>query len=69
MKASEIREMTREEIERKTLDMKEELFNLRFRHAIGQLENTTKLKEARSDIARLKTIAREIDIKINTDEK
>ena len=60
MKASEIRALDREEIERKVDDMKQELFNLRFQHAVGQLENSQKMKQTKRDIARCKTIAREM---------
>lgn len=59
MKASEIRELSVEEMHRKVVDLKQELFNFRFQHASGQLENSRKLKETRRDIARLKTIIRE----------
>jgi large subunit ribosomal protein L29 len=55
MKMSEIRELGKEEAQRKLSDMKEELFNLRFQHEIGQLENTAKLKQLRQDIARINT--------------
>lgn len=56
MKASEIREMAPEERVQKLNDLKEELFNLRFQHEIGQLENSSKLKALKRDIARVKTI-------------
>lgn len=56
MKASEIRDLNAEEIQRKVADMKEALFNLRFQHAVGQLENPKKIGETKRDIARLKTI-------------
>ena len=56
MKAKEIRDLTPEERNQKLADMKEELFNLRFQHASGQLENPTKIGQAKKDIARLKTI-------------
>jgi len=56
MKASEIREMSLEEKQAKVVELKESIFNLRFQHAVGQLENTGKLKQTRRDIARLKTI-------------
>jgi large subunit ribosomal protein L29 len=60
MKASEIREMTTEEMLRKVTDLKQELFNLRFQHAIGQLENQAKIRQTRQDIARLLTVSREV---------
>ena len=59
MKAKEIREMNTDEINRKITDLKEELFNLRFQHGSGQLENPKLIGKAKRDIARLKTIARE----------
>ena len=59
MKPDEIREMSVEERIRKADDLTEELFNLRFQHGIGQLENPQKLKQTKRDIARIKTIIRE----------
>ena len=59
MKATEIRDLTVDEIERKVTDLKEALFNLRFQHETGQLENPKKLSETKRDIARLKTILNE----------
>jgi large subunit ribosomal protein L29 len=56
MKASEIREMAPEERTQKLNELKEELFNLRFQQEIGQLENSSKLKSVKRDIARVKTI-------------
>jgi large subunit ribosomal protein L29 len=55
MKMSEIRELGQEETQQKLKDLKEELFNLRFQHEIGQLENTARLKMLRQDIARINT--------------
>ena len=63
MKASEIRELGKEEIEKKIKELKEELFNLRFQHAINQLDNPIRLKHVRKDIARSMTILREIELK------
>jgi large subunit ribosomal protein L29 len=63
MKASEIRELSPEEMDRKLVDLKQELFNLRFQHASGQLENPGKLRQTRRDIARVKTIIRETQLK------
>ena len=62
MKASEIRDMSPEEREQKLVELKEELFNLRFQHEVGQIENPKKLKQAKCDIARIKTIIRETEI-------
>jgi large subunit ribosomal protein L29 len=59
MKVESVREMSPEERERKLLDLKEELFNLRFQHGAGQLENSQKLKQTKRDIARVKTVIRE----------
>lgn len=59
MKSSEIREMGLEEMQRKRNDLKEEMFNLRFQHGVGQLENTAKLKQIKRDIARIETLFRE----------
>ena len=59
MKMSEIRELSQEETQRKLNDLREELFNLRFQHEIGQLENTAKLKILRQDLARIKTALKE----------
>ena len=62
MKASEIRELSLEEKERKLMDLKEELFNLRFQHESGQLENTVKLKQTKHEIARVKTVLRKLSL-------
>ncbi len=63
MKAQEIHNMTNEELAKKLGDLKEELFNLRFRHATGQLENPNVLHTVKKDIARVKTVIREREIK------
>ena len=60
MKTSEIRDLNLEEVHQKVSDLKEELFNLRFQHEIGQLEDPQKMKQAKRDIARFKTIIREV---------
>ncbi len=59
MKVDDIRAMTPDQREDAILNLKKERFNLRFQRATGQLENTSRLKEARRDIARIKTIAAE----------
>ena len=69
MKANEIREMNLEELHRKVNDLKEELFNLRFQHEIGQLENPNRMKQTRRDIAQVKTIIREVELKNKTVEE
>ena len=58
MKASEIREMSVEELELKLADLKEELFNLRFQLAVNQLENSSRIGAVQKDIARVSTILR-----------
>ena len=59
MKAKQVREMSPEERERKLVDLKEELFNLRFQNSVGQLENNRKLGMVKRDIARIKTVMNE----------
>ncbi|MFO8059540.1 MAG: 50S ribosomal protein L29 [Bacillota bacterium] len=59
MKAEDIREMSDAEIERRIRDLKEELFNLRFQNATGQLDNPVRMRTVKRDIARLKTVERE----------
>ena len=63
MKIKEIKEMTNDELTSKLESLKEELFNLRFRHATGQLENPNVLSTVKKDIARVKTVIREREIK------
>ena len=62
MKASEIRELSDNELQEKAQELKGELFNLRFQMATGQLDNTNRLKEVRRSIARVKTIMREREL-------
>ncbi len=59
MKASEIREMTVEELNKKVLELKEELFHLNFQNAINQLDNPHKIADVKKDIARVMTVLRE----------
>lgn len=59
MKASELRALSSEEMQQKLVDLKHELFNLRFQHEVGQLENPSKIKETQKDIARIYTIVKE----------
>ena len=59
MKVKEIREMTTEEINKKIALTKQELFNLRFQQATGNLEKPSRIKELRRDVARCKTVLRE----------
>lgn len=63
MKASEIRELTAKELTDKLADLKAELFNLRFQHAINQLENPMRLNLVKKDIARVKTQIRANELK------
>jgi large subunit ribosomal protein L29 len=60
VKASEIRKMSVEELEKELAGLKEELFNLRFKHAINQLDNPHKIADVRKDIARVMTILHEM---------
>ena len=63
MKTKELHELTTDELNVKLKELKEELFNLRFRHAIGQLENPASLKNCRKDIAKVMTILRQRELK------
>ena len=60
--AAELRELSIEEIEQALADTGEELFNLRFQHATGQLENYRRLRQLRREVARIKTILREREL-------
>ncbi len=63
MKNSEIRELTNEQINKKIDEYKEELFNLRFSQATGNLEKPSRIRELRKLVARMKTILRERELK------
>ncbi|MBR6755933.1 MAG: 50S ribosomal protein L29 [Peptococcaceae bacterium] len=63
MKVNVLRDLSTAELEKKVVSLKEELFNLRFQMATGQLENPMKIKEIRKDIAKAKTILRERELK------
>ena len=69
MKPSGFRELSMEEKLRKVDDLKQELFNLRFQHEVGQLENPQKMKQVKRDIARVKTIIKESVLNHNTDQE
>jgi large subunit ribosomal protein L29 len=69
MKATEAHNLKNDELVAKLLDAKQEAFNLRFRHATGELENTSGLKAAKRDIARLLTVARERGIDVDRELK
>ena len=62
MKISEIRDMSVTDLNKKLAELKDELFNLRFQHAVNQLEDPMRLKVVKKDIARIKTVLREIEL-------
>ncbi|NLL19250.1 MAG: 50S ribosomal protein L29 [Clostridia bacterium] len=63
MKAKEVRDLTTKELEKKVDDLKQELFNLRFQMATGQLDNPMRIRDVRRNIARAKTVLRERELK------
>ena len=63
MKVKEVRELSTEEINKKLVEAKEELFNLRFQQATGVLEKPSRIRDLRHEVARLKTVLREREIK------
>ena len=63
MKANEIRNMTTSELEGKLVELKKDLFFLRMQHATNQLDNPTKIALVKKDIARIKTILREKELR------
>ena len=65
MKATKLREMSRDELELEESTLRERLFKLRFQTATGQLESASRMKGVRQDIARIKTVLREIELKKN----
>lgn len=62
VKANKLRELTDDELNKKVLDYKEELFNLRFQLATGQLDNPMRIRDVRKNIARCKTVLRQREI-------
>ena len=62
MKASEIRKLSPSELDAKLLELKDELFKLRFQQAINQLENPMRISAVKKDIARVKTVIRDIEL-------
>lgn len=64
MEPKELRELTIEELREKHRQYKEELFNLRFQNAIGQLSNTSRIKEVRRTIARVLTVLQEKEVAV-----
>lgn len=69
MKASEIRELSMNELNTKLTDLKSELFNLRFQLATGQLNNPVSIKNTKKDIARVATIIKERELKAKIADK
>lgn len=65
MKANDIRSKSAEELQKELAALKEELFKLRFQHATNQLENPQQIASVKRDIARVKTIIREQELKAN----
>jgi large subunit ribosomal protein L29 len=59
MKAKELRELTPEEISKRQKDLREEVFNLRFQHSTGQIENTSRMKALKKDLARIEMVLHE----------
>lgn len=62
MKAGEIRKLSVKELDAKLLELKDELFKLRFQQAINQLDNPMRINVVKKDIARVKTIQRDIEL-------
>ncbi len=69
MKGSEVHDMKDDELVAKLIDAKQEAFNLRFRQATGELENTSRIGVARRDVAKLLTVARERGIDVERELK
>ena len=63
MNAKEIRELNLAELNKKLADLKDDLFHLRFQHAINQLDNPMRITAVKKDIARVQTILREAEVK------
>ena len=63
MKIADVRAMSPDQMDDAVVSLKKERFNLRFQRATGQLENTSRLREARRDIARIKTVAAQVRAK------
>ena len=63
MKIDKVRSMSLAELQTEELKLKKELFNLRFQHVTGQLENPMKMKEVKRDIAKIKTVIKENELK------
>ena len=67
MNAKEIRELSVAELNEKLADLKDELYKLRFQHAINQLDNPMRITAVKKDIARVQTIIREAELKVSAD--
>ncbi len=65
----EIKELTKDETELRLTDSLEELYNLRFQHAMHQLDNPKRLSEVRKDVARLKTVLHEYELRIRASKE
>lgn len=68
MKASDLRNMTSEELQKKLKDARQELFNLRFQLATGQLKNYKRIKEVKKDIARILVVLKELESKSSAEK-
>ncbi len=68
MKAADVRSLSPEERRQKLVELKQELFNLRFQHATGQLENPQRLKQIKRDVARVQTVIREEELSVHETE-
>ena len=62
MKTSEIRKLSAKELDAKLLELKDELFKLRFQQAVNQLDNPMRISAVKKDIARIKTVQRDIEL-------
>lgn len=62
MKAKDLQAKSTQELENELLNLKEELFNLRFQHATGQLDNPLRIRDVKKDYARIKTVLRQREI-------
>lgn len=62
MKASEIRKLSAKELDAKLLELKDELFKLRFQQAVNQLDNPMRISAVKKDIARIKTVQRDFEL-------
>jgi large subunit ribosomal protein L29 len=69
MKMQEVKDMTKDEVEIRLQDTLDELYNLRFQHAMHQLDNPIRLRQVKKDIARLRTVLHEYELGIRTAEK